>query len=249
MYRRILAPAMVISALTLCACDQPTPVTPLSEGAVPELALQGAAPNKLDVALCAFGTEFTLQPINPYFPLAVGDQWMLAGEEDDVLVELRITVLDETEIVGGVTTRVIEEVEWEDGELLEVSRNFFATAPDGTVCYFGEDVDIYEDGDISHEGAWRADVAGHFPGILMPAEPRPGIKFLMEGAPGIAEDEGMIVGAGGPIEVEPGTFHETIRVRESSPLDGDWDFKIFARDVGILTDGPLSLVSYTIVAN
>jgi hypothetical protein len=36
----------------------------------------------------------------------------------------------------------------ENGLLVEVSRDFFAQAPGGTVCYFGEDVDDYEDGEI-----------------------------------------------------------------------------------------------------
>jgi hypothetical protein len=67
-----------------------------------------------------------------------------------------------------VTTRVVEEIEWEDsipfgtidaGEaLIERSLNYFAQTQDGTVCYFGEAVDIYENGVVvSHEGAWRAD--------------------------------------------------------------------------------------------
>jgi hypothetical protein len=149
-------------------------------------------------------------------------------------------VLDEVEIVGGVTTRVVEEREWEDGELLEVSRNYITAAEDGSICYFGEAVDVFENGTITHPGEWRADEPGFFPGILMPADPRPGMKFLMEGAPGIAEDHGMIVGSG-----PAAGFRDTIRVRESNPLDGDKGFKVFARGVGIVVDGPLSLVSHT----
>ena len=51
-------------------------------------------------------------------------------------------MLDDTEVVAGIETRVVEEKEWEDGEVIEVSRNFFVQAPDGTVCYYGEDVDM-----------------------------------------------------------------------------------------------------------
>jgi hypothetical protein len=65
----------------------------------------------------------------------------------------------------------------------------------------------------------------------------------MEGAPGIAEDEGPIVGTG-PAQVQAGRFTETIRVREYNPLDRSRGFKVFAADVGLLVDGPVELVSY-----
>ena len=135
----------------------------------------------VSLEVCSPEEEFTLESTNPYFPMDVGKQWILEGGDERV----QVTVLDETEEVAGVTTRVIEEREWEKGELHEVSRNFFAQAADGTVCYFGEDVDVYrDDGTITHEGAWRAGSAGYRPGIIMPADPRPGMRFQTEVAPG-----------------------------------------------------------------
>lgn len=244
-YPAFLTSALALAVLGFQACDRSAPFTP--EGARPaETRFMAGASRTLDVEACAFGQTFTLESSNDYFPLGVGSQWSLEGEEDDALIELRITVLDEIEVVGGVTTRVVEEAEWEDSELIEISRNFFAETEDGIVCYFGEDVDIFEDGEISHEGAWRADSPGNFPGIIMPADPRPGVAFVMEGAPGTAEDQGRVVGSKNRITVPAGTFDETIRIRESNPLDGDFDFKVFAKDVGILIDGPLSLLSYTV---
>lgn len=236
----------VVSVLAvLQGCDRPQPLSPEGAIATADPAMSQAA-KKLDPALCALDRGgFTLNSTNPYFPLGVGSEWFLEGEEDDAFIEVQITVLDETEDVGGVTTRVVAEREWEDGELLEISRNFFAEASDGTVCYFGEDVDIFEDGEVSHEGAWRADGPGNAPGIIMPANPHPGMKFRMEIAPGIAEDEGKIVGIG-PVDVPADRFTETIRVEESNPLEGDKDFKVYAKDVGIIIDGPLALVSYVV---
>lgn len=59
----------------------------------------------------------------------------------------------------------------EDGELTEISRNFFATCNrDNSVVYFGEEVNIYEDGEVvAHEGEWRAGDDDARPGIIMPA--------------------------------------------------------------------------------
>jgi hypothetical protein len=57
---------------------------------------------------------------NTYFVLEPGFQLVLEGGNEKVAV----TVLDETREVDGVVTRVVEEREWKDGRLIEVSRNF-----------------------------------------------------------------------------------------------------------------------------
>src|SRR5919199_1903441 len=57
-----------------------------------------------------------------YFVLEPGFQLVLEGNG----TKLQITVLDETRVVSGVTTRVVEEREWKGGELYEVARNYFA---------------------------------------------------------------------------------------------------------------------------
>ncbi len=229
----------------LQACDDAPPTSPDQRLRALAPRAQTSPEKKLDLDFCAPSGDFTLVSSNPYFPMQVGQQWELEGEEDDEVIRLVITVLDETEDVAGVTTRVIEEREWADEELIEVSSNFFAQASDGTICYFGEDVDIYEDGEIvSHEGAWRADDPGNAPGIIMPADPKPGVRFQMEVAPDVAEDEGKVIGIGKTVEVPAGTFTQAIRIREFNPLDGEKDYKVFVANVGIVIDGPLELVSY-----
>ena len=196
----------------------------------------------LDLSVCSPSAGgFTLTSTNPYFPMEVGSRWILEGGDERVV----ITVLDETEVVAGIETRVVEEREFEDDELVEVSRNYFAQAKDGTVCYFGEGVDIFEDGEIvSHEEEWRADMEGSRAGIIMPADPRPGMKFQMEAAPGVAEDAGEILEVGSPVEVPAGTFANTVRLREFNPLeDDDEGDKVYAAGVGMIVDEELELVS------
>jgi hypothetical protein len=237
----------------LVGCEETAPLGPESAALAAdpvEISLDRTlgiqSHKKLSTDLCspALG-GFTTVSTNPYFPMEVGDQWSYEGEEDDAEVALLITVLDETRIVDGVTTRVIEEREWEDDELLEISWNYYAQAGDGTICYFGEDVDIYEEGGgIVHEGAWCAEDEPNAPGIFMPADPEPGLRYEMEVAPGIAEDRGKIVGTG-PLFLEAGFFLETIRVRESNPLDQGIGFKVFANGTGLVVDGPVELVEFT----
>jgi hypothetical protein len=221
----------------------------------------------LDLSLCAPDRNtFTLNINNQFLPLAPVDRsWVLRGEDEGRTVGLRITVLDATETFSfprgtRVTTRVVEELEWvdtnvngvvDDGDasLIEISRNYFAQTDAGTVCYFGENVDIYEDGRVvSHDGSWRADgrrgLPGLAPGIFMPASPKSGMHFLQEVAPGVAEDEATIVGSGA-VETPLKAFEDTIRVRETNPIDRDKGYKAYARNVGLIVDGPLSLISFT----
>lgn len=192
--------------------------------------------------------EFTTTIDNRYFPLPVGRRLLLKGEESGTPVTLQVTVLDETEIVGEVTTRVVEEREWEDGALIEVSRNYYAQSSDGDVWYFGEAVDIYEDGKIvSHEGAWRAYESGNQPGVFMPGDPVVGMQFQQERAPGIAVDKAIVVGIGQTIEVPAGTFENTLQTYDWNPLESGTlgDIKAYAPDLGIIIDGPVELVEFT----
>ena len=191
---------------------------------------------------------FSLTIDNAFFPLVVGDELVLEGEDDEgTFLEIMITVLDETEEVAGVTTRVVEEAEFEDGELVEISRNFFAQAEDGTVCYFGEDVDDFEDGQVvSNEGAWRAGEDGNLPGIIMPADPQVGMVFSQESAQGVAEDQAEILLFGETIEVPAGTFSDTMTMLDCNPLEDDsFDEKVYIRGIGLAIDEDAELLSFT----
>ena len=219
------------------ACNEPVAPAPSSD----RLAAAAASEKKLDLARCAPTVGgFTIVSTNPWFPMDVGRQLILEGEEEGQTITLQVTVLDRTRLIQGVLTRVVEEREWVDEELAEVTWNYHVQAPDGTICYYGEDVDIYEDGEITHEGAWCPG-GNNLPGIFMPADPHPGIRYQNEVAPGVALDEARIVGIG-PITVPFDRFAETIRIREFDPLTGEEDYKVHASGVGIIIDGILQLV-------
>jgi hypothetical protein len=220
-----------------------------------------AAAQELDLALCApRQNTFSLTIDNTYNPLPVDQRWVYQGNEQGATIGLQITVLNETEAFYSgrrtVMTRVVEELEWEDANanglvddgaesLIEISRNFYAQTQDGTLCYFGEEVDIYEAGVVvSHEGAWRADDQRNAPGIFMPADPQPGMTYQQEAAPGIAEDTATVIRRGRTVTVPAGTFTDTITVRDFNPLDGSRGTKVYAPGVGLIIDGPLDLIDY-----
>ena len=197
--------------------------------------------------VCALDAgPFSIDIDNPFFPLEVGSLHVLEGDEDGVALRVEIRVLDETEEIDGVTARVLEETEYADDELVEVSRNWFAQAEDGTVCYFGEEVDIYEGGEIvAHEGAWRAGEDGAQGGIVMPAAPELGMSYAQEIAQEQdAWDHASHVAEGETITTPAGEFTDTIRTIEWTPIEpDDISKKVYAAGVGMIIDDALSLTS------
>lgn len=196
MNHRAPALALLLAAGTSAAqACKDSPTAPA--GAQPGVRAAPAAAAPATAAGNAFTRNFRLWACdfettgdNPFFPLLPGLTTFLEGEDDGERLRLRIKVLHRTAVVGGVRTRVVEEREHINGELVEVSRNFFAHCrQNGSVFYFGEEVDIYEDGRIvSHEGAWRHGEGGARAGIIMPGLPLIGARYFQEIAPGVALD-------------------------------------------------------------
>lgn len=204
---------------------------------------------EIDLSICdPTGGPFTIEIDNPFFPLPVGRELILEGLDDGTLMRVEVKVLNETEEVAGVTTRVVTETEYEDGELIEISRNFFVQAADGTVCYYGEDVDDYKDGAVvSHDGAWRAG-SGNRPGIMMPGSPRPETKFYQEYAPGVAKDMSAIQAINQSITVEAGAFTGVVHAIDWNPMEGQTsanaEDKYYAPNIGLVVDDVVELISY-----
>lgn len=134
-------------------------------------------------------------------------------------------------------------------ELVEVSRNYFARCRQtNAIYYFGEDVDIYEDGEIvSHDGAWRTG-EGHpsaKPGLIMPGTFLLGSRYVQEIAPGIAEDQAENVAMGLKEHTRAGKFYNCVEVLETTPLEpGAESTKIYCPGVGLVVDDVAELVHF-----
>lgn len=204
--------------------------------------------------------EFASVGENRYFLLQPGREahfnnfQCVAEGECSETEELVISVLNETRditlAINGeattVTTRVVEERETVDGQLAEISRNFFAECA-GTqdVYYFGEEVDIYQDGIVvSHEGEWLAGAGGAEPGIIMPGGAfLLGARYFQEVAPGVALDRAEHVGAGLAMEVPAGNLDDCVEVEETTPLDKkSVSTKFYCPGSGLVFDDGLELV-------
>jgi hypothetical protein len=178
-----------------------------------------------------------------YFILEPGYEQILEGDGERLVVR----VLDETKPVSGIETRVIEERETKTGQLVEISRNYFAiNKRTNDVYYFGEEVDIYKNGKVvDHEGAWLAGSKGAKFGLAMPGRPALNTKYYQEIAPGVAMDRAEIVSLVETVRTPAGEFKNCLKTAETTPLEpGVREFKYYARGVGLIQDGSLKLVKY-----
>jgi hypothetical protein len=198
---------------------------------------------KFDVSGCVWSSTGR----NNFFILEPGYQQILEGKEDNEHTRLEITVLDEIKRIGNIDTRVVEERESEKGQLVEISRNYFAVCtPANDVFYFGEEVDLYAgEKIISHEGAWLAEIQGAKAGLFMPSRPLLGARFYQEIAPKVAMDRVEIQSDSDLLKTPAGNFRDCIKIEETTPLEpGLKEYKIYAKGVGMIQDGSLLLTKY-----
>ena len=229
-------------ALTACGDDEPPAGTPLP---------QGSEHVELDPA------EFTTEITNRYWPMAPGDRWVYSetdgkGGEAKVVVE----VTAKTRIIAnGIEARVVRDTVTEGGEPVEVTDDWYAQDSAGNIWYLGEDTAEYENGKVvTRAGSFEAGVDGAEPGVIVPADPEPGMSYRQEYLEGEAEDQGAVVTVGEEqVKVPFGHFDEDVLMtRDLVPLEPRVEeLKFYAAGVGpvlaIHTDSPgrEALVSYT----
>ena len=184
---------------------------------------------------------------NHFLPLRPGCYLLLEGEDDGEEVAVFVSVLPRVKKVAGVVCAIMQEVEWADGELVEISWNYVAICRKcGDVFYFGEDVNIYEDGQVvSHAGAWLAGVNGAKPGLLMPGRPLNGARYYQEIAAGVALDRAQHLDDKATIVTPAGAFENCLLVGETTPLEiGEFSLKAYARGIGMVQDDMLKLTAH-----
>ncbi len=219
-------------------------------GIIALLAVPAVFAMRRQAARSDWTRDFLIQPDeltdtgrNPWFVLEPG--WQLVLEDGDT--RLTVTVRAETRIVAGVSTRVVEERETEHGQLVEVSRNFYAISKrTNSVFYFGEEVDTYHNGQLrNHEGSWLAGENGAKFGMMMPGVPLLGSRYYQEQAPRTAMDRAEIVSLSDSINVPAGHLQQILRTAETSPLEPlVHEYKYYAPGIGLVRDGSARLVSY-----
>ena len=218
---------------------------PAAVGGLALLALPACASEQLPQGSEAVDLDpgkFTTEIDNRYWPMAPGTRWT-SREVDQEGKEARVVVTATSEtrrIANGVTARVVRDTVTEDGEVIEDTFDWYAQDEDGNVWYLGEDTAEFEDGEVkTKEGAFEAGKDGAQPGIVMPAEPKDGMRYRQEYHKGHAEDNGEILSIDERAEVPAGSYDDAILTKDTSTIEpGVVEYKLYAAGVGpVLTLG------------
>ena len=198
--------------------------------------------------------DFVAVVDNPYMPWIPGTRWVFEGVSDGRHERNVVEVTDRTKAVMGVTTTVVHDQVFSDGELAEDTFDWYAQDSAGNVWYFGEDTAEYKNGSVtSREGSWEAGVDGAQPGIVMLANPTVGERYHQEFRKGEAEDVGEVIALGKSVSVPYGDLNEVLVTADTTPLEPQiLEHKFYASGIGVVVERVISggqeisrLVSYT----
>jgi len=209
------------------------------------LALPGAAPAPL-----GSGPVFS-EPLaidNPFMPFHPGGVKVYTGtSEGDKLVVVDLYREDTRtfQLDGNdVECAILQETEFVDGAIDEISLNYFAQSDDGVVHYFGEVVDAYEDGAVvGHEGSWLVGgptlpedppetATATVPGVFMPAQPAEGDSWKPEDLFPVVDETVTVLDDDVKFQVTAGKFEHGLKVGETSQLSEGTELKWYAPGVG-----------------
>ncbi|NND91550.1 MAG: hypothetical protein HKN42_11870 [Granulosicoccus sp.] len=183
---------------------------------------------------------------NPYFPLPPGTTSRLEGQNEEGDVETVVTTVShETRTVNGVESAIVVDREYENGELVEETFDWYAQDIAGNVWYMGESSTEYEDGEAaSMEGSWEAgadvDNTGVIAsaGIIMKENPTVGDTYRHEIYPGIAEDGAEVTALDAQFTYADGSTVTALQVREFNPLEpeSDDEYKYYKSGFGLIAE-------------
>jgi hypothetical protein len=174
---------------------------------------------------------------NPYLPLTEHHRCVLRGDGERVVR----TVLRRTkrfDVEGQrVDAAIVRDDAYEDGKLVERTRDYFAQADDGTVYYLGEHVDHYRRGKVAgHRGSWLYGRDTDVLGVAMPADPQLGDQWRFEDVPGITTESDRVEETGMRARVRGRDFEGVIRVQEFVQPEGEVEYKLYAPGAGVIIE-------------
>jgi hypothetical protein len=179
---------------------------------------------------------FVPEVTNRWFPLRPGARWDYRETGPDGTAHEAVVVTFQRKRILGIAAVVVRDRVTEGGRLSEDTRDWYAQDRTGAVWYLGEDTKAYaEDGTVSTEGSWQAGVGGAQPGVVMPAQPRPGQHYRQEYLAGQAEDRARVLTRNGRARVPAGSYRHVVVTEDTTPLEPALvERKSYAPGVGLV---------------
>ena len=130
--------------------------------------------------------------------------------------------------------RVVHDVATQGGRPVEVTDDWYAQDSDGNLWYLGERTAEYENGKVvSRAGSWEAGVDGAQPGVVVPADPRPGLAYRQEYYAGEAEDRAEVLSVDEQVGVPEGHLQGCPLTKDLTRLEPRLvEYKLYAPGIG-----------------
>jgi hypothetical protein len=194
----------------------------------------GLAPIHGSYAPSIDAANFVATVDNKYWPLAPGTTLHYEGTRGNTPQTDDVVVTHRTVRILGIACTVVRDIVSEHGRAVQRTFDYYAQDKQGNVWYLGEDSFERKHGHfVKADDSWRSGVDGAKPGIIMPADPRPGESYRQEYyPPGEALDQARVLGVRGPVEVPYGKFDHALVTSEFSPLEPQTEEKYYVAGVG-----------------
>ncbi len=176
-----------------------------------------------------------------YFPLIRGTTRIYEGDDEGRIQREVVQTLEETREITGVTCTAMFQEVFLDGQLSEVTTEWYAQDFSGNVWKFGEESFEADEATEAHGGAltrsedsWLAGVDDAESWIAFPAELRVGDRFF--GYEGDGRDEFLVVSLTATATVPAGTFENCLKLVENPDDPDDMDIILYSRGVGRVSE-------------
>ena len=186
-----------------------------------------------------------LSPVvtHPFAPFSLIKRAVFEGHEldedtkDTLQVRVLLTVREAPEPIAGAMATVVETVDYEQGAIVEKSREYYAQDRSGAVFLLAEKVDDVSDGKVvGHAGQWVAGEKRARAGLYMPAEPAVGGVFEQEVAPGVSESRSRVSRMNLSVTVPFGDCADCLETDVVDPATKATGTKIYCRGKGRVSD-------------
>jgi hypothetical protein len=171
---------------------------------------------------------------NRFWPLKPGTAYRYIGVRGTTPQTDDEVVTHQTKMILGIPSTVVRDTVSEHGAPVERTFDWYAQDKQGNVWYMGELALEKKNGKFAKASdSWQSGVNGAQPGIIMPADPRPGDAYRQEYyPPGEALDQARVLRLDGSASVPLGTYHGVLVTSERSPLEPQTEQKYYAPGLG-----------------
>ena len=179
-------------------------------------------------------SDFVATVDNRYWPLKPGTAFHYTGVRGTTPQTDDEVVTTQTKRIIGVGCTVVRDTVSEHGSPVERTLDYYAQDKQGNVWYMGEDSFEKQHGRmVRASDSWLSGVKGAQPGIIMPANPKPGDKYRQEYyPPGEALDEATVLSTNGKVKVPTGSYQHVLVTSEFSPLEPQTEQKYYVPGLG-----------------